>query len=391
VIGMSSLREFRCKALSDSNYRAGDRTSKDLFALRFSHRGAIVRRPDIRLQFTETLVLGTLNRDTLSLAREVLRVEAEALAQVAGRLDADFERVVEMLAEASGRVAVSGVGKSADIGRKIVATFNSTGSRAYFLDPAAALHGDLGTIHPGDIALLLSHSGESDEIIRLIDPLRELTAGIAALTGNRRGTLARRADVAFAYGLIREADPLALAPSSSTTVMLALGDALAFTLAEIRGFTADDFARFHPAGSLGVKLARVEAFMRRGGAMRTAQEHELVRDVFGRPSPAGRRTGAVMILDADGRLSGLFTDSDLARLFSKRLDAVNRPIGEVMTQSPLTVAAGLRLADALEIFKLHKISELPVLDAEGRPVGLLDITDLIHLLPGDGEDAARAA
>jgi arabinose-5-phosphate isomerase len=283
------------------------------------------------------------------------------------------------------------VGKSADVGRKIVATFNSTGSRAYFLDPTAALHGDLGAIHAGDVALLLSHSGESEEIVRLIEPLRDLSAGIAALTGNCRSTLVYRADATFAYGPIREADPLALAPSSSTTVMLALGDALAFALAEIRGFTADDFARFHPAGSIGLKLARVEAFMRRGAALRTAHEDELVREVFGRQSLVGRRTGAVMILDADGRLRGLFTDSDLARLFSKRLDAVNRPICEVMTPSPLTVAAGSRVADALDIFKLHKISELPVIDDAGRPAGLLDITDLIHLLPGEGEDAARAA
>jgi arabinose-5-phosphate isomerase len=336
-------------------------------------------------------MVGTLTRDTLSLAREVLRTEAEALVQVAGRLDTGFEHVVEMLIEASGRVVVSGVGKSADVGRKIVATFNSTGSRAYFLDPAAAMHGDLGSVHAGDVALLLSHSGESEEIVRLIDPLRELGTAISTLTGNRRGTLARRADAAFVYGPVREADPLALAPSSSTTVMMALGDALAFTLAEIRGFTADDFARLHPAGSLGLRLARVEAFMRRGTALRIAREDETVRDIFARPNQPGRRTGAVMVLDANGRLSGLFTDSDLAKLFARRLDAVERPIREVMTAGPLTVAVGSRFADALDVFKNHKISELPVIDDAGRPVGLLDITDLIHLLPGEAEDAARAA
>src|SRR5262249_30173280 len=155
---------------------------------------------------------------------------------------------------------------------------------------------------------------------------------------------------------------------------------------EVRGFTADDFARFHPAGSLGVKLARVEAFMRRGSALRFASEEETVRDVFTRPNQPGRRTGAVMGLDGDGRLAGLFTDSDLARLSARRLDAVDQPIRVVMSAAPLTVAAGARLADALDVFKCHKISELPVIDVSGRPVGLLDVTDLIHLLQGEGED-----
>jgi arabinose-5-phosphate isomerase len=341
-------------------------------------------------------MLDTLTRatdtDALALARRVLRIEAEALDQVADRLDDGFLRVVEILGDCQGRIAVSGVGKSADIGRKIVSTFNSTGTRAYFLDPAAAMHGDLGCVHPNDASLLFSHGGESEEIVRLVQPLRDLAAGIVAVTGQRRCTLARLADAAVVYGPIREADPLSLAPSTSTTVMLALGDALAFALAQQRGFTPEDFARVHPAGTLGLKLARVEAYMRKGNALRLAGADETVRSIFSRPGPRGRRTGAVMLLDADGRLCGLFTDSDLARLIERRgYGDLDGPIGDVMTRNPKTVVAGSLLSEATEIFRRHKISELPVVDSGLRPVGLLDITDLLHLMPADDEETDRAA
>src|SRR5581483_7816072 len=176
--------------------------------------------------------------------------------------------------------AVAGVGKSADVGQKLVGTLNSTGTRAYSLDPTRAVHGDLGMVHPDDVALLLSHSGESDELLRLLNPLRKLAAGILAITGNATGTLARTADAAVVYGPVQEACPLALAPSTSTTVMIALGDALAFTLLEQRQFTAEQFARFHPAGSLGRKLATVAECMRQGDELRIAPATDTVRAVF---------------------------------------------------------------------------------------------------------------
>ncbi len=316
--------------------------------------------------------------EPLDFARQIIRGEAAALEQMAERLDDTFLEAIDLLQRCPGRVAVTGTGKSADIGQKIPGTFNSTGTRAYVLDATRAVHGDLGMVHPNDVALVLSHSGESEEIVRLLDPLAQLALAIIGVTGNHQGTLARRADVALVYGPIDEVCPLGLAPSTSTTAMTALGDALAFVLSEQRGFTREDFARFHPAGSLGRKLLKVEAIMRRGSALRQAPCHLSTREIFSRASGRGRRTGAVMLTDAAGRLCGLFTDSDLARLFEQRRDDVlDRPIKEIMTPDPITVRVGSRVVDAIEILSLHKISELPVVDAEGRPVGLIDITDLI--------------
>jgi arabinose-5-phosphate isomerase len=331
--------------------------------------------------------------DRLSYARRVVRAEAAALRLAARRLDGAFLQAIELIQQCAGRIAVTGAGKSADVGQKIAGTLNSTGTRSYFLDATKAMHGDLGMVHPNDVALVLSHSGESDEIVRLLPPLRQLAAAVIALTGNAQSTLARQVDVAIVYGPLEEVCPLRLAPSSSTTVMLALGDALAFVLSRMREFNHEDFARFHPAGSLGRKLLKVDALMRRGDEMRLASREETVRQVFARVRRRGRRTGAVMLTDAEGRLCGLFTDSDLARLFEQRRDeALDRPIREVMTADPYRIALGARVADAVEILRRHKISELPVVGANGQPVGMLDITDLIGLVPADELEAeARAA
>ena len=327
--------------------------------------------------------------DQLAFARGILQAEAASLHVVAGRLDGSFAAVVDLLAGCRGRVAVTGIGKSADVGQKLVGTFNSTGTRAYLLDATRAVHGDLGTVHPDDVALLLSHSGESEELLRLLGPLRRLSAGIAALTGHGTGTLARAADAAVVYGPITEACPLSLAPSTSTTVMIALGDALAFTLSELRQFTAEQFAAFHPGGTLGRKLAAVEDHMRKGAELRVAPATDTVRQVFAKVRHVGRRTGAVMLTDADGTLAGLFTDSDLARLFERHDDpAFDRPIADVMTKHPITLPHVARMAEAIEVLRARKISELPVVDEGGRPVGLLDITDLIGLDP-DAEAAGR--
>jgi arabinose-5-phosphate isomerase len=318
----------------------------------------------------------------LDSARQIVRAEAAALELVAQRLDDSFLKAVDLLqrltGRGAGRVCITGAGKSADVGQKIAGTLNSTGTRAYVLDATRAMHGDLGMIHPDDIALILSHSGESEEIVRLLGPLREMIRGIIALTGNAQGTLARKADVAIVYGPLEEVCPLGLAPSASTTAMIALGDALAFILSQERAFTHEDFARFHPAGSLGRKLLKVESIMRQGSELRIDSANETVRSVFARARHPGRRTGAVMLVDEAGRLCGLFTDSDLARLIEARRDAaLDRPIREVMTADPITVPLGVRVGDAVELLRRHRISELPVIDGEGKPAGLLDITDLI--------------
>src|SRR4051812_12339471 len=212
--------------------------------------------------------------DRLAYARQIIRSEAAALDLVARRLDYSFLQAIELIQSCPGRLAITGTGKSADVGQKLAGTLNSTGTRAYLLDATRAVHGDLGMVHPDDVALVLSHSGESDELLRLLPSLRKLAAAVGAVTGNADGTLARTADAAVVYGPVTEACPLALAPSTSTTVMLALGDALAFTLLELRQFTAADFARYHPAGSLGRKLATVEECMRRGAELRVAPATE---------------------------------------------------------------------------------------------------------------------
>ena len=333
---------------------------------------------------------GSLRQDSerLAYAREIVRGEAAALELVAQRLDESFLQVVDLFYRCAGRIAITGAGKSADVGQKIAGTLNSTGTRAYVLDVTRAVHGDLGMIHPNDIVLTLSYSGESEEVIRLLGPLRQLAQGIVAITGSASSTLGQGADAAVILGTLEEVCPLGLAPSTSTTAMIAVGDALAFVLSRMRDFTREDFARYHPAGSLGRKLVKVEAVMRQGEELRLASCESTVRQVFAGARRRGRRTGAVILTDKDGRLCGFFTDSDLARLFEQRRDsALDRPIREVMTPEPITVEQGTRVADAVELLRRHKISELPVVDGQRRPIGLLDITDLIGILPP--EEAQR--
>jgi arabinose-5-phosphate isomerase len=337
----------------------------------------------VMLQVHEPLGFGQ-PADQLAYAREIVRGEAAALEQVAQRLDDSFLRTIDLIYRCLGRVGITGTGKSADVGQKIAGTLNSTGTRAYVLDATRAMHGDLGMVHPNDVMLVLSHSGESEEIVRLLGPLRSLATAMVGLTSKRNSTLASTADVAIILGPLEEVCPLGLAPSTSTTAMIAVGDALAFVLSRMREFTHEDFARFHPAGSLGRKLLKVDAVMRRGAELRLAPCTQSVREVFAQVRRRGRRTGAVMLHDEHGRLSGIFTDSDLARLFEQRRDAaLDRPISEVMTAGPVTVVQGTRVADAIDILRRHRISELPVVDAAGKPVGLLDITDVLSLMPAE--------
>jgi arabinose-5-phosphate isomerase len=306
-------------------------------------------------------------------------------------LSESFLKAVDLIYRCPGRVGITGTGKSADVGQKIAGTLNSTGTRSYVLDATRAVHGDLGMVHPNDVVLILSHSGESEEIVRLLPPLRSLARALIGLTGNSQSTLTRAVDVALVLGPLEEVCPLGLAPSTSTTAMIAVGDALAFVLSRMRDFSREDFARYHPAGSLGRRLLKVEAMMRQGSELRLAPAQETVREVFARIRKRGRRTGAVMLTDETGQLCGLFTDSDLARLFEERRDfALDQPIAEVMTRNPITIPLDSRVADVVEIMRSRKISELPVVDSAGRPVGLIDITDLIGLLPAE-ETIAQVA
>ncbi|MBC8351661.1 MAG: KpsF/GutQ family sugar-phosphate isomerase [Planctomycetes bacterium] len=316
--------------------------------------------------------------EQLRFGREVIREEGEALIALASRLHDEFCEALELLFTCQGNVIVTGMGKAGLIGQKITATLASTGTSAHFLHPAEAIHGDLGRIHSSDLVLALSFSGETEEIVRLLPSLAEMQTPLIAITGKSDGRLAQSARVVLNLGPMREACEHGLAPSTSTTAMMAMGDALALVLSRIRQFTPEDFARFHPGGSLGRKLAKVEDVMRPLAECRVATELHSIRDVFVMASRPGRRTGAIILTNEEGRLTGIFTDSDLARLLeTKRDDALDAPIASLMTKNPTTVIAGTRMRQAIEILGERKISELPVVNDQGKPVGLIDITDVV--------------
>lgn len=316
--------------------------------------------------------------DPSQLGREIIHAEAAAMLVSAEFLAADFTRATKLFSECRGAVIVAGIGKAGLVGQKLSATFASTGTRSYFLHPTEALHGDLGRVEKNDIVLILSFSGETEEIAKLLSALTPIGPTIVAVTSRAKSTLAKKADLVLDIGPIQEACPLGLAPSASTAAMMALGDALALVASRLRGFSADDFARYHPGGSLGKKLTKVEEVQRPLAECRTARDTQTVREVFVSQSRPGRRTGAIMLTDAKGVLTGIFTDSDLARLFERKHDAaIDRPIGEVMTRKPASVKLGVSVAEACDVLADKKISELPVVDAAGRPVGMIDITDLV--------------
>ncbi len=323
--------------------------------------------------------------EQLRLAREIVRSEGQTLLALADRLGEEFCHAVALLASIRGSVIVSGMGKAGLIGQKIAATFASTGTRSHFVHPSEAIHGDLGRLHAEDVALILSFSGQTEEIVRILPALRDLNVPIIAATGQPESALAKQAVITLDLGAIREACPLGLAPTASTTAMLALGDALALVLSRMRGFSSEDFARFHPGGSLGRKLARVEDVMRPLLQCRVARQDQSLREALVDQSRPGRRTGAIMVVDEGGVLVGIFTDSDLARLLEANRDAsIDGPLADVMTRSPATTAAGDLLSSACELLSRRKISELPVVDQGGKPIGLIDITDVVGMTP-DGE------
>lgn len=329
--------------------------------------------------------------EQLRFGREVLRAEAEAITAIAAKLDQRFGHAVEIVFACRRSVIVIGMGKAGIIAQKIAATLASTGTPSHFLHPAEAAHGDLGRIHADDVVVILSASGETEEIIRLLPPIQSLGCPLIAVTANTASSLARAATECLEIGSGREACSLGLAPSTSTTCMLALGDALALVVSRMRGFAAEDFARFHPGGSLGRKLARVDDLMRPLEECRVARDEENVRAVFARARRPGRRTGAIMLVDSSHRLSGLFTDSDLAKLLELKRDSeLDRPIAELMTRAPKTLAAGSRVREAVALMAECRISELPIVDSEGRPVGLVDITDVVAWLPTSGVSPVEA-
>lgn len=315
-------------------------------------------------------------------ARDVVLNEARALEKLAGQLPADLELAVDLILNCHGSVIVTGMGKAGWIGQKVSASLCSTGTRSHFLHPAEAIHGDLGRVHPDDVILVLSNSGETPEIVRLLPTLGSFGTPIIALTSGLDSTLAKQSAAVLNYGNTPEACSLGLAPSTSTTLMLALGDALALLLSRMRQFQAVDFARYHPGGSLGRKLSRVDEVMRPIERCRVALETETIREIYVRYSGQQRRAGMVMVTDGSGRLTGVFTDSDLARLLERKQENhFDSPISEVMTSSPHTISTGSKTMLAVETLACRNLSELPVVDARHRAIGLIDITDLVGLSP----------
>ena len=323
------------------------------------------------------------DKDILDGARALLGAEAEALGLLREVLDADFIRAVRMLAACEGRVVTTGIGKAGIIARKIAGTLASTGTPSDYLHPGDALHGDLGRVTRRDVVLALSNSGTTEELLRLVGPLKDLGVPLLALTADARSPLARHADVVLDYGRVTEACPLGLAPTTSTTVMLALGDAVAMAVLSERNFTPEEFARFHPAGNLGRSLMRVEEVMRKGEALPLLPTGSSLAQAVERMTSTPGRPGAVLVVKPDGTFLGLYTDGDLRRgLLQARTDGWNmldRPIDEFMTANPTTVRPGALVGEALRLLRDRKIDQLPVVDEARRAVGLLDIQDLLAI------------
>ena len=312
----------------------------------------------------------------LDLAREVLTIEAEGLTTLIAKLDVSFVKAVDLMYQAKGRVIVTGVGKSGIVARKLVATFNSTGTPALFLHPVEAMHGDLGMVSAQDVVLALSNSGETRELTILIPSLERLQAPLIAMTGRPGSTLGRLARVAIDTGVPREACPLGLAPTASTTAMLAMGDALAVALLTKRGFQAADFQRFHPGGSLGerLSLAISEVMLTGERVPLTPLSHTLSQAIA---EIDAKRLGVTLVVDRRGSLKGIITDGDLRRALRKWGDIQDRKVKEVMTPKPRHIGPGALASQTLELMEHHAITVLPVVDETQKVLGIVHLHDLL--------------
>ncbi len=311
-------------------------------------------------------------------AKRVIRVEAEALLTLAESLDAEFVRGVELILSSSGRVVVTGMGKSGIICQKIASTLASTGTPAFFLHPAEGIHGDLGMIMRGDVVIAISYSGETEEVLRILPAIKRIGASLIAMSGNRNSTLARTADVFLEVAVKEEACPLGLAPTASTTATLAMGDALAVALLVERGFKAEDFALFHPGGALGKRLLlRVEDLMHTGDAVPLVSTETLMREALFVITSRG--LGIAGVVDSCGALAGVITDGDLRRALEKGLDILNTTAGELMTRNPKRILSSELAAKAMQRMEEHSITSLFVFagDDTEKPVGIIHLHDLL--------------
>jgi arabinose-5-phosphate isomerase len=310
----------------------------------------------------------------IELARQVLTIEASAITDLIDRLDDSFSRAVELLLHCRGRVLVTGMGKSGIISRKIAATLSSTGTPAFFLHPADAIHGDLGALQADDVIVALSYGGETGEILRLLETIRRVGARMVALTGYPGSTLGQAADVTLDCRVSEEACPLNLAPTASTTAALALGDALAMALLVRKGFRQEDFANLHPGGKLGKRLMRLEQLMHGGDQLPSVALDTPMRDVIYEMSRKG--LGMTCVVDADGRLAGIITDGDLRRHMMDTSSVLGQAAGVVMTRGPVTVARTMLAVEALNLMERRKITSVVVVAEDGRVEGVVHLHDL---------------
>ena len=320
------------------------------------------------------------SRTALDLAKQVLAIEAEAIQNLSARLGQSFLDAVALLLNCRGRVVVSGIGKSGHIARKIASTMASTGTPAYFVHPAEASHGDIGMIARNDVLIALSNSGESEELLTILPMLRRQGASLIAITGNANSSLAREADVHLDARVEKEACPLNLAPTASTTAALALGDALAVALLDAKGFGAEDFARSHPGGALGTLgrrlLTHVRDVMRCGDDIPSVPESAGFSEALLEMSK--KRLGMTAVLDAAGKLSGIFTDGDLRRALARVDDIKSASIADIMTRDPRTISPDKLAVEAVQIMEERKVNQLLVVSAEGKLVGALNMHDLFQ-------------
>lgn len=312
-----------------------------------------------------------MSRET---ARRVLEIEAQAIAALAERIGDEFDLAVELLCDCKGRVIVTGMGKSGIICQKIAATLSSTGRPAHFMHPAEALHGDLGMIVAGDVLLAVSNSGETDELVRLVELVRRLGARIVALSGSPDSTLARHADVCLDVGVRQEACSLDLVPTASTSAALAMGDALAVACYERRGFSPADFARYHPGGRLGRKLLQVGMLMHSDDGLPVVRESATMEEAVREMSL--KKLGMTCVVDDAGRLSGVFTDGDLRRRILAVPDALEGGIAGAMTRTPMTIGPRALATEALKIMEERKITSVPVVGSDRSLLGVIQIHDL---------------
>ncbi|MBA3015147.1 MAG: KpsF/GutQ family sugar-phosphate isomerase [Proteobacteria bacterium] len=317
---------------------------------------------------------------SITLAKEVLQIEANGILAMVDRLDHNFEHAVAMIMDCPSRVIITGIGKSGIIGQKIAATLNSTGTSSFFLHPVEAMHGDLGLVSPDDVILAISNSGETPELTMLLPSFKKRGNRLIAMTGNRESTLAKTSDAVLNVGVEREACPMGLAPTASTTATLAMGDALAVVLLNRKQFKESDFLRNHPGGSLGERLKiRVEEVMLTGTRIPTISPDTLFSEALVELNE--KNIGAVLVVSHEKYILGILTDGDIRRLVVKSAAIFARPTGELMTPNPKTIQADLLAADALSIMQRHEVTILPVVDHDQRLIGILHLHDLL----GKGE------